>query len=333
LTETKRGSLLIRRLRAAGGCDDLQPGTINLNQFVREKEPLLRRLIGERIRLDLHLDDALAPVFADSRALEYVLVNLILNARDAVSNGGAINLRTQTVWIDPRNNARQSNPDGRPGHFVRLTVSDNGCGMSREVQEHLFEPFFTTRKDGKALGLGLATTHGAIKQHGGWIEWTTEPDRGTELSVFLPAARLADTKPAAALESAPALTRETVLLVESNDQVRDLARHILQRNGYPVIEADSPSTASLLMETLGKNVQVLLTDLKFPQGGSGSDLADQLRQFNPKVRVVYASGPLSPDDTQPSVLEDVKILFKPYTPERLLKAIHSALGSGERVTS
>jgi two-component system, cell cycle sensor histidine kinase and response regulator CckA len=294
---------------------------------------LLRRLIGERIRLDLHLDDALAPVFADSRALEYVLVNLILNARDAVSNGGAINLRTQTVWIDPRNNARQSNPDGRPGHFVRLTVSDNGCGMSREVQEHLFEPFFTTRKDGKALGLGLATTHGAIKQHGGWIEWTTEPDRGTELSVFLPAARLADTKPAAALESAPALTRETVLLVESNDQVRDLARHILQRNGYPVIEADSPSTASLLMETLGKNVQVLLTDLKFPQGGSGSDLADQLRQFNPKVRVVYASGPLSPDDTQPSVLEDVKILFKPYTPERLLKAIHSALGSGERVTS
>jgi len=150
------------------------------------------------------------------------------------------------------------------------------------------------------------------------------------LSVFLPAAPLQAPGAIAAEQTAAPAPRETILLIEANDRVRDLARHILQRNGYKVIEADSPATATLLLETQAKNIHLLLTDLNFANGSSGHELAEQVRQINPSIKVVYASGALSPDDTEPGLLQDAKLLLKPYTPERLLQAVSSGLSNNER---
>jgi two-component system cell cycle sensor histidine kinase/response regulator CckA len=327
LSETRRGSALIRQLLAAGACEGIQPEPVDLNGFIQKQEALLRRLVGERISLEFHLGEALAPVQVDVRALDLILVNLVLNAREALPQGGSIDIHTESAWVDSHQKTRQPNANVKPAHFVHLTVQDNGCGMTAEVQERLFEPFFTTRENDNAMGLGLATVYGAVKQHGGWVEFDSELQRGTEFSVFLPAAAVV-TQSKAAQESAVALpTRETILLVEPHDRVRDLARHILQRNGYRVIEADSPSTASVLMETQAKSVHLLLTDLTFPNGASGRELADQLLQMNTQLKVVYATAPLSADDSETELLQDAKLLLKPYTPDRLVQTIGSCFSS------
>jgi CheY-like chemotaxis protein len=326
IAETRRGAALVRQLLAVGACEAIQPESVDINAFLREKDVLLRRLIGERISLEFHLVEGLAPARVDLRALEHIILNLVLNARDALPQGGAIDIHTEAVWLEAKSsgtNAQQA----LPGPYIHLTVGDNGCGMSAEVQEHLFEPFFTTRDNAKAMGLGLATIYGATKQHGGWVECETHPQRGTHMSVFLPVAQ-PDLSPEAAPEApaAPVL-RETIMLVESNDRVRDLARHILQRDGYRVVEADSPATASLLLDAQAKEISLLLTDLNFPSGQSGRDLADSLRVLNPQVKIVFASGPLSPDDTEPGILQEGKLLLKPYTPDRLLHAVSSGLSA------
>jgi two-component system, cell cycle sensor histidine kinase and response regulator CckA len=321
LEQTRRGAVLMRQLLAAGSCEILQPEPVCVNSFVRDREHLLRRLVGERITLGFHFGEALSPALVDVRALEQILVNLVLNARDALPHGGSIEIHTEPAWAEPRANVN-------PGHFVHLRVRDNGCGMTLEVQERLFQPFFTTREDGKAMGLGLATIYGAVRQHGGWVDFATEPGHGSEFSVYLPVAQ-----PASEPTQEPALAatdRETILLVEANDQVRDLARHILCRNGYHVIEADTPATATLLMESQAGNIQVLLTDLSFPDGGSGRDLAGQLSQLKPDLKVIYATVPLSPEDNEPALLQEASLLLKPYTPDRLLQALAASLNSHAR---
>ena len=323
LAETRRGSALIRQLLAVGACEAIQPEAIDLNHFLQTQLNLLRRLVGERITIEFQLAEGLPPVLADSRALESIVYNLLLNARDALPHGGNIGIQTDAVWLDPRQTQRLANSS--PGHFIHLTIRDNGCGMSSEVQEHVFEPFFTTRNNAKAMGLGLPSVYGAAKQHGGWIEFVSEAQRGTEFHVYLPAAQLelhvGNVQPAALAPPA----RGTIMLVEANDRVRDLARHILQRNGYRVIEADGPSTAVLLMESQAANIQLVLTDLTFPSGTGGRELAEQLRQFKNDLKIVYSTGPLAPEDKQPALLES-KLLLKPYTPDQLLQAVASSLG-------
>ena len=327
LAETRRGTALVRQLLSVAGCETVQPEPVDLNAYIQQKQNLLRRVVPERINLELHLSESSPPALADPRTLEHILLNLVLNAKNALLQAGTISIGTEPVWIDAHQGSIRGAGNARPGHYVCLTVRDDGCGMSADVQAHLFEPFFTTRADGKAMGLGLATVYGAAKQLGGWVECLTEQHRGTELSVFLPAAPLKVEHTATSGSVAAQPTRETILLIESNDRVRDLARHILQRNGYRVIEADSRTTASLLLETQAKNIQVLLTDLKFADGSSGHELAEQVRQINPHIRVVYSSGPLSPDDTEPGLLLDAKLLLKPYTADRLLQAIVSCLAN------
>lgn len=330
LGETRRGTALVRQLLSVAGCETIQPEPLDLNAYIQQKENLLRRLVPERIGLELHLSESSPPALADLRTLEHILLNLVLNAKNALPKTGTISIGTEPVWIDAHQGSIRGAASARPGHYVRLTVRDDGCGMSADVQEHLFEPFFTTRGDGKAMGLGLATVYGAAKQLGGWVECLTEQYQGTELSVFLPAAPLQTQQAAPSEPVAAQPTREKILLIEANDRVRDLARHILQRNGYRVIEADTPATAALLLETQAQNIQVLLTDLKFADGSSGHDLAEKVRQINPQLKVVYSSGPLSPDDTEPGILLDAKLLLKPYTPERLLQAIASCLANPDQ---
>jgi PAS domain S-box-containing protein len=326
LSETRRGSALIRQLLAVGACEGIQPEAVDLNAFIREKESLLKRLVGGGISLDVHFGDGLSPILADVRVLDHIVVNLVLNARDAMVHGGSLDIHTEPVWVDPYQKGHQLHANVTPGQFVRLRVRDNGSGMPAEIQQHLFEPFFTTRADDKAMGLGLATIYGAVKQHGGWVEFASQPGHGSEFSVFLPVWQAPTPSATAQEPTPPRAKRETILLVETDDQVRDLARHILARNGYQVIEADTPSTATVLMEAQAKNVQLLLTDLNFPNGSSGRELADQLRQMNSDLKVVYATGPLSTKDTEPAVLQEAKLLLKPYTPDRLLQTLASCLG-------
>src|SRR5579883_1010049 len=315
LAETKRGTALVRQLLAVAGCDSIQTEPVELNSYILQKQALLARLIPQRIRLELRLAENLPPALADLRLLEQILLNLVLNAKTAVPECGTIDIETGAIWIDNLPARGRPSITAKSGHFIRLTVRDNGSGMSREVRQHLYEPFFTTREDGRAMGLGLATVHGAVKQLGGWVECATELHHGTEFNVYLPAAPLKPYSATKAEAAIPPETRETILLIETNDQVRDLARHILQRNGYKVIEADSPQTAALLLEAQAQNVEVLLTDLNFPDGTTGTELAEQIRRVNPQLKVVYSSGALSPDDTEPGILTDAKLLMKPYTPD------------------
>ena len=190
LAETRRGSALIRQLLAVGACESIQPEPMDLNEFLRGQQSVLRRLVGDRINLICELTASLPPVLADARALGHILVNLVLNARDALPECGEIEIHTQPAWLDPRENRGQLNSKICPGHFVLLTIRDNGCGMTPEVQERLFEPFFTTREGTRVMGLGLATTYGAVKQLGGRIQCESEPQCGTLFSVFLPVANI-----------------------------------------------------------------------------------------------------------------------------------------------
>lgn len=323
LSETRRGSALIRQLLSVGGCQGIQPEAADLNALILGGESILRRLIGDQIALELKLAPGLGPVMADPRLVEHIIVNLLLNARAALSCGGTIEIHTDAFWIEHRQNQHQ--PNAGSGHFLCLTVRDDGCGIAPEVQEHLFEPFFTTREDDKAMGLGLATIYGAVKQQGGWIEFATEPNRGSKFSVFLPAAQLPrQTNSIQAPAQAPP-ARETILLVEADDRVRGLAHHILGRNGYRIIEADGPSTALLLMEGQAKDIHLLLTDANFPAGVSGRDLADQLRQTKSDLKVVYTTGTLAAEENQPALVEGGRLLLKPYTPDQLLQTIAAAL--------
>ena len=322
-SETHRGAALIRQLLALGGCEGIQAQQFDLNASISALENMLRRLVGDRISLDLDLTAGLPLVLCDSRSLEHIVVNMVLNSRDALPQGGSILIHTQAVWLE--NLPVQPLADAHPGQFLRLTVRDNGCGMPAEVQEHIFEPFFTTREDKKAMGLGLATIYGAVKQQGGWIDFNSQPRRGTEFNVFLPAALVKPQLQPAQTAALPPPHRETVLLVEADDRVRGLAHHILRRDGYRVIEADCPSTALIVTEGQSDNVALLLTDLTFPNGASGVELADQLRQAHADLQVVYATGTQAAEEHDTAHFAKAKLLFKPYTPDQLLQAISSSL--------
>jgi len=324
LAETRRGSALIRQLLAVGACEGIQPEPLDLNEFIRAKEGLLRRLLGERISLELRMVEGLPPALVDSRTVEHVILNLVLNSREAMPHGGTVCVQTEAAWVDhPQPSQEQSEQNAKPGPYVRLTIRDNGCGMSPEVQERIFEPFFTTREDDRAMGLGLATLYGVIKQHGGWMEFVSQTQHGTEFRVYLPGVQPIGQSTVREMSEVVAQRRQTVLLVEANDRVRDLARHILQRHGYSVIEADGPATAVLLMEAQVKNVHLLLTDLQFPSGASGRELAAQLREMNPRIKVLYATGPLSSEDVEPGLLDQAELLLMPYTPDRLIQTVSS----------
>jgi nitrogen-specific signal transduction histidine kinase/CheY-like chemotaxis protein len=325
ISETRRGGALVRQLLAVGSCQGIQLEASDINQLIHFSESILRRLISECIALDLQLADELPLVLADPKLLEHILFNLVLNARDAMPHGGTIEVMTQQLCIQNPPMTGQSNANS--ARFVRLTVRDNGYGITPEIQEHLFEPFFTTREDGKAMGLGLATVHGAVKQQGGWIEFATEPGRGSEFNVFLPVAPAVSRPEICQVPALAEPDRGTILLVESDDRVRDLAHHILARNGYFVIEADCPGTALILMEAQTLDIQLLLTDLSFRDQLSGHELATQLQQTRPGLRVLYTTGTLDAHEHDPAILENSKLLLKPYTSERLVQSVGSCLQS------
>jgi PAS domain S-box-containing protein len=329
LGAAQRAAGLTRQLLTFSRKQTLQPESLRLNEVLTELAKMLRRVIGEDIALTLQPEAALPLLHADRGMLEQVVMNLVVNARDAMPKGGQVVIRTAAVTLDAAT-AQRDHPPGRAGDFVCLSVSDTGCGMTPEVLEKIFEPFFTTKGVGKGTGLGLATVYGIVQQHHGWIEVSSEVGRGTQFWIFLPVAPPAVAQqPATVTEGNVRGGTERFLLVEDEADLRALAKVILRRAGYDVVEAVSGAAASQVWEQHGGNFELLVTDMIMPDGLTGRELVAQLQAKRPSLKVLLTSG-YSPEVVGQGVplREGVNFLQKPYPAWKLLRVVRGCLDEG-----
>ena len=317
---------LTRQLLAFSRRQLLQPQNINVNTIVARVEGLLRRLIGEDIELQTKLAPELQRVHADPTQIEQIILNLSINARDAMPAGGRLLIETANADVDQDYVAKH--PGSAVGPHVMLVVTDTGVGMDEATQKRLFEPFFTTKERGRGTGLGLATVYGIVKQSGGSIWVSSEPGRGARFKVLLPAA--AATEPAAvAVADTPSSVRgtETILIVEDQAEVRAITRQALMRHGYRVLDAASPDEALSLISHTTDRIDLLFTDVVMPQR-TGRELAMEIRAVLPQIKVIYTSGYTESAIVHQSVLEPgLAFLPKPFTAHNLLTKIREVLDS------
>ena len=321
----ERAASLTAQLLAFGRRKPLQTKELELNEVVASIGHMLKRLINENIVLDIQTDPRSPRLCADPNTLAQVLLNLALNARDAMPNGGQLTIRTSHEVLDER--SAQALPEARAGHWACLSVSDNGAGIPPEVLPRIFEPFFTTKAVGKGTGLGLATVYGIVKQHHGFVSVHSTLGEGTTFKVFLPLPTGAREVPAVpALPHAVNGRGELVLLVEDDAAVRTTLTSILEQHGYRLIVADDGMQALELFSARGEEIDLLLTDVVLPGGLSGAELALQLRHQNPRLRVILCSG-YSADKVEQGTesLPGMTFLQKPYRTERLLTLLRSVL--------
>lgn len=320
-----RAVALTRQLLAFSRAQVLTPRVLELDEVVGAAEELLRPLLGEQVELRTALGAAAGRVSADPVQIEQVIMNLAINARDAMPGGGVITLETANVEIDE--SYRRSRPVARPGSYVMLAVSDTGTGMDAETQARIFEPFFTTKAQGRGTGLGLATVYGIVKQSNGFIWVYSELGRGTTFKVYLPRITAAARALSAGGETAAAASGRTVLVVEDNPAVRGLTRELLGRQGYRVVEAGSAAAAVAVRE---ERVDVLLTDLVLP-GTTGAELAARLRRAHPQLRVLFTSGySRAAIEAQGLLPAGAPFLAKPFTAEALAAELRAlAAGAGQ----
>jgi two-component system cell cycle sensor histidine kinase/response regulator CckA len=315
---------LTRQLLAFSRKQVFHPRTLDLNAVVVETRKMLGRLIGEQIELFASLHPALGNVSVDPVQFEQVLVNLVLNARDAMSQGGKLTIETKNV--DLEEGARSKRAIVPAGKYVVLSVTDNGCGMDDEAQSRIFEPFYTTKELGKGSGLGLATVYGIVKQSGGFIWVYSELGRGTTIRVYLP--RVDNSPSPVSMGNPLAEVRqgsETVLLVENAESVRNLAKELLKSSGYAVLEAESGREALRIASSFSGPIHLLLTDVIMP-GMGGKQLAEQLTSLRPATRVLYMSGYSNDGIVQSGILESGALLLeKPFTREILLRKVRQVL--------
>jgi len=303
----------------------MQPQVISLSRMATEMERMLQRLIGEDVVLELRLADDLGAVSADPGQIEQVLMNLVVNARDAMPNGGRLIVETSNVDFSTELSMAEL---GRPaGQYVQLTVTDTGTGMSAETQANLFEPFFTTKPAGQGTGLGLSTVYGIVKQSGGDIHVRSELGCGTSVRIFFP--RLADEAPApvraSKVKSLATAAVETVLLVEDDESLRNLAARVLRDAGYTVLDTRSATEAVLLGTHHEATIDLLLTDVVMPQM-SGRTVTELLTKLRPALRVLYMSGYTDDVVVKRGVPSTgMGFLQKPFTPEQLLQKVRAVL--------
>ena len=330
LKASRRAASLTRQLLAFSRKQLMSPRVLNLNQVVGDMERMLRRLIGEDIRLELRLASPLWAVRADPGQIEQVLMNLAVNARDAMPGGGTLTLRTQNVDLDA--NYVREHPDARAGPHVLLAVEDTGCGMDARTLARLFEPFFTTKEPGKGTGLGLSTVYGIVQQSGGSIRATSEPGKGTTFWIYLPRCaeetRRDETPPSGKLASVRQGT-ETVLLVEDSDVVRRLVRDVLTAKGYCVLEARNGREAVQICEHCDRPIHLLLTDVVMPEAG-GRDLAEYLTTLHPSLKVLYMSGYAETTFFAHGFpREGAAFISKPFTPGQIARKVREVLDGRE----
>jgi len=309
----ERSSALIRQLLAFSRKQFLEPRILDLNSVLANLEKMLRRLIGEDIELLITLEPELGRVKADPGQIEQVIVNLAVNARDAMPQGGKLTIRTGNVHLDESFVARHVG--SRPGPHVNISVTDTGGGMDEETRTHIFEPFFTTKEPGKGTGLGLSTVYGIVKQSGGSIWVESEPGKGTIFDIYLPRIEAElDELPDKRVSKPESLQgSETILLVEDEELLRKMLHHALTRYGYKVLEAKSPKDAILICEQNTVPIHMLLTDVVMP-GISGLELADQLKSLRPKIKTLFMSGYTNDTIVNHGVLHpEMAFIHKPFT--------------------
>ena len=326
LTASERAATLIRQLLAFSRKQIMQPKVVDLNQVIQHFVNMLGRLIGENIRLEVNYAAGLPPIWADTVNLEQVIMNLVVNARDAMPVSGRLIISTGMVEIDERN--VQQHPEASVGRFVWFSVTDTGCGIDPSILEHLFEPFFTTKDVGEGTGMGLAMVYGTVKQHQGWIEVATRKDQGATFKVFLPATQT----PAAELQTCdipPTPARgghETILVVEDEHHILALICRVLRDRGYAILTAPNSTEAIEVWKRHAGKIDLLLTDIVMPGGVSGRTLGEQLSAEKPGLKVIYTSGySLEALGAGSNLKEGLNFLPKPYQPKRLIETVRTAL--------
>ena len=318
-----RAASLTRQLLAFSRRSVIQPRNLDLNDTLNAMAKILQRVLGEDIALEVRYASNLPPVFADPGMFEQVVMNLAVNSRDAMPKGGRLDLSLRAVALTRAQADKM--PDARSGTFVALTVRDSGCGIAPEHLEHLFEPFFTTKDVGQGTGLGLATVYGIVQQHQGWIAVESEVGRGTKFEIYLPASEKPLTPSAV-----PAKTilggAERILLVEDEEPLRELVHCVLESYGYHVTDAPTGLRALDVWKEHHQRFDLLLTDIVMPDGVTGRDLADILKQQKPELRVLFSSGYSSDIIGKDFVLSDgVTFLQKPYNPQTLAETVRDCL--------
>jgi CheY-like chemotaxis protein len=305
---------------------------VNLNEVITNLAKLLKRVIGASIVLECAFPEQLACVEADVSMMEQVLLNLVVNSRDAMPRGGQLLITTERVVFADTDTGRH--PDARAGEFICWAVSDTGCGIAPEHLPRIFEPFYTTKEPGKGTGLGLAMVYGIVKQHRGWVELQTQPGVGTTFQIFLPA--IAAPATAKHAESSAATLHggsERILLVENDPAVRLLTRRLLETFGYHVLEATSGNDAWELSSRAGTNVDLLLTGLVTTDGMTGPVLAQRLRKKTPHLKVIFVSGNSREStnyDTAFLRRNQDRFLQKPYASQVLLGMVRRCLDGEAR---
>jgi len=322
----RRGAELTRQLLVFSRGQVISPSTLDLNDVCRQLSDMLHRILGEDVELGLRLDSK-GKVFADSGQIEQVIMNLVVNSRDAMPTGGKLTIETSDVELNDEH--ARAHLGVQPGRYVMLSVSDTGTGIDSSVQAHVFEPFFTTKPAGRGTGLGLSTVFGIVKQSGGTIWLYSEPGHGTTFKIYLPVTREERTTLAPPPRTIRDLRgKETILLVEDDEQVRLLAHTILSRFGYHVLEAHSAIEAIAIGEQFAGDIDLLLTDVVLPRMG-GRELAERVASMRPDTKVLFMSGYTDEAVVQHGILSSaVNFVQKPFMVDSLLGRVREVLDTG-----
>lgn len=322
---SRRAANLTRQLLTFSRKQTPQPKPLDLNEVINGATRLFKHLLPEDLILRFRFAPRLPIVKADPTMVEQVIMNLVVNARDAMPRGGELEIGTSYAEVDGAY-LKNHSAEASPGHYVCLTVSDTGCGMDPATQASIFEPFFTTKELGKGTGLGLATVYGIVKQHKGWIEVTSEIGKGSRFKIYMPSGEPPERGSNGSNPLPSPEARKTIMIVEDEPNVAELVRTVLQEDGYRILEAGDGLGALQVWNDNRGRIDLLLTDLNMPHGMSGVDLADNLRALAPELQVVYMSGG-SPDGLMPQLQSgrDGVFLAKPFSPAHLQQTVRGRL--------